>query len=456
MEIRDPVHGVMKFNSAERKVINSRPYQRLRAIKQLGFSEFSFPGATHNRFLHSLGVCHLSDIAFDRIFKSKKDFSFISHSSKVRLKQCVRLAALLHDVGHGPLSHVIEEVMPMLEELDILVYKKLYSDRKDLRPHGVMDRRANHEDYTIKFITDSSLSEVLREAFSSIAPIHVACLLNQSLNCPDDFFVEGGLNLRPLLSQIVSSEIDVDRMDYLERDAYFCGTNYGKVDVNWLLSNMTFHLVDDQMYLALSRRALYTFDDFLLARHHMHLMVYCHHKSIIYEEMLYRYLTSKNCGFQLPGDIEKYIEFTDYNFYQHIENTNNPWAKRIACKNPYKMLIEWHFIEESSRMKKLKSMMESNGFHVIMASSRTRLSKYHAMNLIKDKLHLPIYVVDPYDPYSSPGLIEQSSEIFKKYQEVRRIDRLYVPLEDFDRASQLVSKKGSIKEWTSPKKMSDF
>ncbi len=77
-----------------------------------------------------------------------------------------------------------------------------------------------------------------------------------------------------------------------ERDSYFCGTNYGKIDTAWLIQNLTFHRRENKMYLALNRRALYSFDDFLISRHHMHLMVYCHHKSIIYEEMLNRYLTS--------------------------------------------------------------------------------------------------------------------------------------------------------------------
>ena len=141
----------------------------------------------------------------------------------------------------------------------------------------------------------------------SISPIHVACLIDKSLTCPDDFFVDQGIDYRTLLSQMVSSEIDVDRMDYLERDAYYCGTSYGKVDLHWLIANLTMHIKNDEAYLALNRRALYTFDDFLLSRHHMHLMVYFHHKSVIYEEMLYRYFTSKDNQFALPSNIEEYI-----------------------------------------------------------------------------------------------------------------------------------------------------
>ena len=285
----------------------------------------------------------------------------------------------MHDIGHGPLSHTTEEVMPTLKELNIAAYKNRRSDI-NLGLRGNADRQADHEDYTIKFITDSSLSEVLESAFSDIAPIHIACLVDKSLLCPDDFFKEGDLDLRSILSQIVSSEMDVDRMDYLERDAYFCGTNYGKVELSWLLANMTHHLVENQVYLSLSRRALYTFDDFLLARHHMHLMVYFHHKSIIYEELLYRYLTSEDCSYRLSENIEEYVRFTDYDFYQHLVQEENPWAKRIADRCPYKMLFELHSIEESSRMENMKSTLKLEGVSAIVASSMARLSKYHSSN----------------------------------------------------------------------------
>src|SRR5215510_9064179 len=119
MDVRDPVHGHIAVADSEVAILDCRAYQRLRAIKQLGFSEFSFPGATHNRYLHSLGVCHLAGAAFDSIFGS---FQFSSLTVRARLRQTARLAALLHDIGHGPLSHASEEVMPPLKDLKIGAY----------------------------------------------------------------------------------------------------------------------------------------------------------------------------------------------------------------------------------------------------------------------------------------------------------------------------------------------
>jgi HD superfamily phosphohydrolase len=426
VDVRDPIHGNIALSDAEVAILDSKAYQRLRSIKQLGFSEFSFPGATHNRYLHSIGVCHLAGVAFDNIFSS---YEFSTPEVRRRLRQSVRLAALLHDIGHGPLSHASEEVMPLLADLNV----KAYSLRKN-KPAA--DQQANHEDYTIKFVTDSSLTKVLRDNFSDIDPMQIACLIDKSLVMNDGFFIDGGIDFRTILSQMVSSEMDVDRMDYLERDAYFCGTNYGKVELAWLLSNLTYHPKDGRLHLALNRRALYTFDDFLLARHHMHLMVYFHHKSIIYEELLYRYLTGPDCKFFVPSDIEEYIHCTDYALYQHLESVKNPWARRLMDRKPFRMLFELHSNKDTGRPLKIVAALEGEGIAVIHSSSQARLSKYHGGSEVDRGYQ--IFVVDKYDYRAEPYPIEESTEIFKRYEDIRQIDRIYVAPEDFDRGEKIL------------------
>jgi HD superfamily phosphohydrolase len=429
MDVRDPIHGNIALADAEVAVLDSRAYQRLRAIKQLGFSEFSFPGATHNRYLHSLGVCHLAGVAFDNIFAS---FEFSSPDVRRRLRQTVRLAALMHDIGHGPLSHASEEVMPPLADLKIRAYEK----RKFKSPVGT---QANHEDYTIKFVTDSSLTETLRHNFSDIDPFHIACLIDKTLVLEDGFFKERGLDFRTILSQIVSSEMDVDRMDYLERDAYFCGTNYGKVELSWLMSNLTYHTVEDRLHLALNRRALYTFDDFLLARHHMHLMVYFHHKSLIYEELLYRYFTSKDRSFSVPSDIEQYVACTDYALWHHLGKVDNEWARRMVERRPFRMLFELHSNSKTDRPAQISAALENENVPVIHASSQARLSKYHGGSAVDKQVQ--IYVVDKYDYKAQPFPIEETTQIFQRYEDIRQIDRIYVPPELYDRAEKILIEK---------------
>lgn len=438
MEIRDPVHGTLELLDEEVMILDSVAFQRLRQIKQLGFSEFSFPGATHNRYLHSVGASHLASLTFDIIFKKYK---FSSEKTRARLKQALKLAVLLHDIGHGPLSHASEEVMPQLPQLGVTVYDHLREDIDLPESARNKNRQANHEDYTIKFITDSSLTRVLKEAFPDIIPLHIACLIDKRLVCPDDFFVDQGVDFRSILSQIVSSELDVDRLDYLERDAYFCGTNYGRIELEWILSNLTYCQVENEMYLALNRRALYAFDDFLLARHHMNLMVYFHHKAIMYEEMLLRYLTSADCTFRLPSDIEAYIDYTDYALYQHLKTSDNEWAQRITERKIYRVLFELHTAahEKGGRSEKMRAVLEAENISVIFASSSIRLSKYHGGNSLEK--NFPLFVVDLYDRRAKPYPIEQSTEIFQKYDEIRRIERLYVPPEQHATAEKIIISK---------------
>ncbi len=439
MEIRDPIHGSLYFSDAEVSILDSREFQRLRAIKQLGFAEFSFPGATHNRYLHSLGVSHLTGLIFDSIFRV---YPFSKTSIRQRLRQTVRLASLLHDVGHGPLSHTTEQVMPPLKDLAVGAYKSGFHPaglKANEKPLHDLNRQSNHEDYTIKFVTESSISEIIKGQFQDISPYHVACLIDKTLPCHDDFFMDSGFDFRPILSQIVSSELDADRMDYLERDSYFCGTNYGKIDTEWLIQNLTFHRVEEKVYLALNRRGLYSFDDFLISRHHMFLMVYFHHKSIIFEEMLNRYFSSKECQFFIPASSEQYTYYNDYKLYEHLATQKNIWAERISQRKPFKVLLEMHNTSDSPRPQKIKTTLEKAGIDVIWASSKARLSKYHSGSP-EDKA-LAIYVVDQYDPWVKPSPIYDSTEIFQKYEGARIIDRLYVAPEKFSEAEDLIKKE---------------
>jgi hypothetical protein len=437
MEIRDPVHGTIRLNKAEAAIIESQEFQRLRAIKQLGFAEFSFPGATHNRFLHSIGVCHLAGAAFDSIFSHRP---LKNPQRLMQFKNVVRAAALLHDVGHGPLSHTTEDVMPLLSELNISAYRFRKSEPGQLSISSSEEpKRASHEDYTIKYITDSPLTEIIKKHYDGFTPYHIALLIDRSLEEQDDFFKDGDLDYRWILSQLVSSELDADRMDYLERDSYFCGTNYGKVDSHWLVSHMTSHVENGKVYLAINRRALYTFDDFLLSRHHMHLMVYFHHKSIIYEELLNRYLTSVDCKFRLPADINEYTKYNDHKLFEDIAMSKNPWAQRIAQKKLYKVLLELHNTEASARPQKIKEELQANNIDVIWASSHARLSKYHSPSSL-EKI-LPMFVVDPYNRWDKPNRIDDTTEIFSKYEGTRIIDRLYVKPEDLETAIKIISQK---------------
>ncbi len=142
-QIRDPIHGVIYVSQEERALIETPAFQRLRTIKQLGFADFAFPSATHSRYSHSLGAMNFAGKMFDRVFSQ----SSLAQSELSRFRQTVRLAAMFHDVGHPPLSHTTEMLMPPKS--------KLFS-------HGSAGK-ACHEDFTIKTIVVVFLLCVIKE-----------------------------------------------------------------------------------------------------------------------------------------------------------------------------------------------------------------------------------------------------------------------------------------------------
>ncbi|MEO5969659.1 MAG: HD domain-containing protein, partial [Bdellovibrionia bacterium] len=411
--------------TSELSIIDSPYFQRLRQIKQLGFSENSFPSATHNRFVHSLGAMEAASLAYEAIFGSKHSLPeglTQPFHSYARFRSVVRLAALLHDVGHGPLSHTTEFAMPEVKELNI---------PRAAAPKG-KNRKATHEDYTLKIILDSSLTPLIKQAGinDGFEPLHVAALVEPKIEIGDSFFMEGGINFRPILQQIISSELDADRMDYLRRDSLHAGVSYGQFDFDWLVGNLTGHIVDQKCYLSLQHRALYAFEDFLISRFHMFLMVYFHHKSVIYDEMLAQYLGSPECTYTLPSDIEKYCEYNDAHLSSHLYKSNNPWARRIADRKPYRMLVELHSgipvakaarAEQEKLLSQIKEKLKLEGTHYLSSTSTSELSKYFR------RPSDPIFVrYDNHYNQASFIPLEQCTDLFQKYEEKRSITRLYV------------------------------
>ncbi len=437
MEIRDVIHGSIGVEAIERPIIDSRYFQRLRQIKQLGFSEYSYPSATHNRYIHSLGAMQTATQAYENIFSAPSTFSKplgINLAKKqpevfARFRAVVRLGALLHDVGHGPLSHTSEFAMPKVETLKV----------PGNRP--IEDRKATHEDYTLKIILDSDMTPAIEKAGQAygFTPLHVASLIDSTLSVPDSFFTETILgekiNFRPILQQLISSELDADRMDYLRRDSFQAGVSYGQFDFEWLVSNLTSYIHKGKCYLALQHRALYAFEDFLISRYHMFMMVYFHYKSIVFDEMLAKYFESPDCDYAIPSDMEAYSEYIDSHLYAHLARSKNPWAKRITEKNPFKMLVELHsgipatrtaVVEQERLLEKIETDLKSQGIYYLITRATGELSKYFR------KPGAPIYV--RYDNhFSAPAYIplQQCTDLYQRFGEKRSITRLYVSPEDY-------------------------
>jgi len=258
LRIRDPIHDLITFDLEDPlddlawELINSREFQRLRRVKQLGFSDFVFPGATHTRFSHCLGAFSIARKLL-KIIEKKQSVTFDKPKAFV-----AGIAALLHDLGHGPFSHVFEGI------------------QKDL------GRGRKHEEWTREMIEgDTEVHSILERNNSGLAN-KVGLLLGRK--DPADIY-----------DALVSSQFDADRLDYLQRDRYMTGTNTGAFDYAWLLDCLEIGKINvgqkggdfvevDGLYL--NHKGLAAAEGYLLARFHLYSQIYLHKTTRAAELML--------------------------------------------------------------------------------------------------------------------------------------------------------------------------
>jgi len=419
MEIRDPVHGSIHILDEEAPIIRHDFFQRLRNIKQLGFSEYVFPGATHTRFLHSIGVMNIANLAFDRLFKKET-----MNADFLRLKETFKLSALLHDVGHAPLSHSTETVMPKLSELKI---PQAYLSNKDKS----RDRQATHEDYTIKAIVDSSFAESfdLVEKKFGVQKKYIAELISGYTD-DSNYFTVNGINYFPILHQLVSSELDCDRMDYLLRDSYFCGVSYGSYDLDWLLDNLEISIDQNKAYLGINERAVVTFDDFLLSRYHMFIMVYFHYRAVCLEQLLFKYFQTAPSEYVIPANIEEYIEHDDHFLMKVLKRSKNKYAEAIVKNQVPQKIYESFNEDQEKKLEVVQKYLEDQKIEFIRSSSLGRLSKYYVDETTSGKYPMKV-VRKIFGKTESETLhINQATDLFTKFSKSHAVNRLHCEFEE--------------------------
>jgi len=417
MYIRDPIHGSIEIGPGERQVIDSRFYQRLRHIKQLGFADLAFPGATHYRYSHGIGAMSVASRLFDALYRELP----MAPADKARLRQTLRLAVLLHDLGHPPLSHTTERILPTRALLGLPDW---------VGPgEGV---QASHEDMTLLLLLKSGLSDVIASAFTElgIVPAHVAALICGREPDGAAFFRVDGVDHAPMLRQLVSSELDADRMDYLLRDSFYTGVHYGRFDLDWVVQNVIPVEQQGAWHLGLSHRALFAFEDFLLSRYHMFLSVYYHYTSINYEKMLGNYFDGCGGEFTIGPDPESYVEVDDVALVSALRRSRNPWARRVVERRGYALVVEVNAYDRPVDVEPLRQALKSEGVDHYVAESRGVLSKY-----FHDAADRPPLFVRTAG--GSVERIETYSPLFRRYSEGARLLRVYVDPAGKERARAL-------------------
>jgi HD superfamily phosphohydrolase len=276
MEINDPIHGFIGITEVESKIINSETYQRLRRIKQLSGGHYVYPSAEHTRFAHCIGVMHLAGLTGKKLLKELKLGDDVL--------QEVRVAGLLHDLGHGPFSHVFEESL-------------------------IENRGWNHEDVTEWLVLESEVGDILENG--GISKKRIANLVRGRRTSKNDAILGG----------IVAGQVDSDKMDYLIRDSFYCGVNYGLVDIHRLIDSLE---ISKEYQLEFSLAARGALEAFLVARYEMFLNVYYHKTVRSVEVMLVKLINAADHVLQLTSfkTPDEFLELDDMSLVSMIRRIN--------------------------------------------------------------------------------------------------------------------------------------
>jgi HD superfamily phosphohydrolase len=326
--IFDNIHGYITLNQVETRILETLYYQRLRWIRQLGFSFYIFPGATHTRHAHALGVSHV----MDRILKSlglaagdDRLFDPKARDERTTFHRMMRLAAMLHDIGTFPFSHSIEMAYINHWRNQAQVTKPKYT--------------ANHEVLGSHIILNTDfeggITRILKE--EGIDPVELSQII-------------AGNSKNTLANQLMHADVDADRMDYLIRDANHTGVKIGLFDLDFLIRALRLHDVDDQQLLCIAEDGINVVDSFLVSR-------YFWYSQIIHEGTGYKFdlLAAKICEYFLENGLS-------YSFDSLMD--------KVAL-NPY----EYFTFNDSYFMAKLHEFLAGRARHPMISELSDMLAR---------------------------------------------------------------------------------
>ncbi|MCP4294832.1 MAG: HD domain-containing protein [Proteobacteria bacterium] len=423
--IRCPIHGSIPLSKEEFRLIDSLFFQRLRHISQLGFASFVFPGAVHTRFSHSLGAAHLAGRIFDQLLTDCKAL-LENHYTKEQIlyfRKILRYAALLHDIGHLPFSHASEDILPNISEIYLPSY---------LNKSG--DRKASHEDMShsmIYYMAEEQKILTHDEAYDIIS------ILSKSL--PPSSRMEakkGNPLIYTLLKQLISGEIDVDRMDYLLRDSYFTGVPYGDFDLDRMISSISCTLEGkiDRFLLTIDGEAVPTYENFLLARVHMFYHIYFHKSLPIYGFYLGRAIEYGEISVNIGDNIESYLNLTENTLQEKFRKSKKEkWSGKLYRRVPARNLIrimdgDQHKIK---KMGKVEALLKQNGIEAMLTyssnqySTQIRDGKVNENSVLVRSQEFGKVRIDP---------LAEKSTLLETKEKLIEIHQLYVHRSDYDKA----------------------
>ncbi|KAF6250053.1 HD domain-containing protein [Marine Group I thaumarchaeote] len=306
VDIIDPIHDFIRVYEHEISIIDKPIFQRLRHIRQLSGAHLTYPAAQHTRFEHSLGVMHIASLAGHALNEKG-----IFKSDDIEI---LRLAGLLHDIGHGPFSHLFEEI--------------------------IQEKKISHEDYGKEIILKSEIGDVLsKNGFDKKLITKIAF----------------GNSKFQFMNEIVSGTLSADMMDYLLRDGYFTGAEHAKIDHKRITQSLYVH----HKKLALERSALYSFESMMYSRYQMFKAVYFHKTVRAAEVMLIEALRLSDDEFG----------FTSFNLNEYVKLTDEYVLSSLISSKSSKLKRARQFAQDYQNRKLLKCVFER------ILTSKTNLKK---------------------------------------------------------------------------------
>jgi HD superfamily phosphohydrolase len=404
--IRDPIHGFIDLSYYDfiSKIVQTAPFQRMRRLSQLGVSVFVYPSATHNRFNHSLGAMELFVRIFDHLYRDNK-----GDNDYEKLRKTGIASVLLHDIGHGPFSHASEDVFGF-----------------------------HHEDVSREIINSCEIKDFLQS---------FGILTNDII----DVITKKADGKMKLLSQLISSQLDVDRLDYLARDVYFTGVGFGGIDLDRIIRTMTISQEEGLLkdYAVIEEKGKHAVEAFLLTRNLMYDDVY-HHKTTrcvekIIEAIFKRVKELSDDGgaseFKLPKELEfikktkpgssvneteglDILPLDDYYAYSLFQKWSREPETDAVLSDLSKRILERHLFksEEIPPDQQLALTRQLNMIEDLVEKAGFNPEYYCILDSPKDRPYQPVHSA------TNDEEIEESlkNNIYVKHKGTRKVTEISV------------------------------
>jgi uncharacterized protein len=384
-EIRCPVYGFVTLNDWEWQIISQPAYQRLRRIRQLAWTDYVFPGAVHTRFEHSLGVMHMATMLYDGIVDRSREIlqSELGYNDDglKRHKALVRLTALFHDIGHAPFSHAAEELFPFR--------------------HGTDGDRFVHEEYS---------AAIVRRYFDDV-------ISNHPLNTNYGFSADDVANLlegKPQSGKalfwrdLIASQLDADRMDYLLRDSLHCGVSYGRYDWQRLVHTVVAvpPTAEGGPRVGVTEGGWHAAEGLIVARYFMFTQVYFHKTRVIYDYHLQQALADLLPGhlFSAPTGkrLQSYLQWDDWRVLGLLQKgRGGEHGRRLTSRDHFREVIHTSETPSPDDLERLAKWREALA-ELLAAEMPAEKSWYKAGPAdVQILVDTPVFEVQPLSKHSS-------------------------------------------------------